>query len=362
MATILARIANVTIEELRSYKSYDGSATGLYSNLRVDGPYIVGDLREDAFAHLPAQYALIESPYGYGRVVVDAHKRLLGGEDLPDPVIRWGNDRYELEAGAMAGGPTRSGGLPTAKDAFDYWPGVRQPLQQREAEEFGGVVLAVDLYSSSSKQSTKGTHVQGLLVAKGGKFFWLRLKWHDWTKSGRYDPRNPDYNKRMRNKVIVEPLSADHVANEMWRATYVATPREMFQQVVGNKFLTFSHSWDRAQAWQLYPPFDQDGPNAVIASVLREASELQEASESEDSGLPAPIISGVVKWFNGSKGYGFITPERPGDIPGLEPDKDLFVHISNVEDAEVLAEGQEVTFQVREGQRGPEAYGVKVGV
>ena len=53
-----------------------------------------------------------------------------------------------------------------------------------------------------------------------------------------------------------------------------------------------------------------------------------------------------VKWFNAQKGYGFIQPE--------DGSKDVFVHISAVERAgkTTLPEGQKVSFDIEEGQRG----------
>ena len=61
------------------------------------------------------------------------------------------------------------------------------------------------------------------------------------------------------------------------------------------------------------------------------------------------MATGTVKWFNDSKGFGFITPDGGGD--------DLFVHHSNIEGAgfKTLAEGAKVEFEAREGQKGPEA-------
>lgn len=55
---------------------------------------------------------------------------------------------------------------------------------------------------------------------------------------------------------------------------------------------------------------------------------------------------GTVKWFNPSKGFGFITPDSGG--------KDVFVHISDVERAGIhsLNEGQKVEFDLQEGQDG----------
>jgi CspA family cold shock protein len=55
---------------------------------------------------------------------------------------------------------------------------------------------------------------------------------------------------------------------------------------------------------------------------------------------------GTVKWFNGTKGYGFIAPD--------DGSKDVFVHISAVERAgmRALNEGQRVSFELERGQQG----------
>ncbi|MCJ0537184.1 cold-shock protein [Enterococcus cecorum] len=61
--------------------------------------------------------------------------------------------------------------------------------------------------------------------------------------------------------------------------------------------------------------------------------------------------TGTVKWFNAEKGFGFITGEDG---------KDVFVHFSAIQSDgfKTLEEGQSVTFDVEEGQRGPQATNV----
>src|SRR5919109_927843 len=62
--------------------------------------------------------------------------------------------------------------------------------------------------------------------------------------------------------------------------------------------------------------------------------------------------TGVVKWFNAEKGYGFITPDDGG--------KDLFVHHSAIvgEGYKSLAESARVQFEAAQGEKGPEAKNV----
>lgn len=65
------------------------------------------------------------------------------------------------------------------------------------------------------------------------------------------------------------------------------------------------------------------------------------------------MASGTVKWFDGEKGFGFITPD--------EGDKDLFVHFSNIsgDGFRTLEEGAKVEFELGEGRKGPEAVDVR---
>ena len=66
------------------------------------------------------------------------------------------------------------------------------------------------------------------------------------------------------------------------------------------------------------------------------------------------MMKGQVKWFNESKGFGFITP--------ADGSKDVFVHFSAIQsnDFKTLDEGQNVEFTIENGQKGPSAGNVVV--
>lgn len=63
------------------------------------------------------------------------------------------------------------------------------------------------------------------------------------------------------------------------------------------------------------------------------------------------MANGTVKWFNESKGFGFITTEDGGDV---------FVHYSSIQGNgfKSLVEGDSVSFEVEEGPKGPKAVNV----
>ncbi|GAA4835952.1 cold-shock protein [Luteimicrobium xylanilyticum] len=65
------------------------------------------------------------------------------------------------------------------------------------------------------------------------------------------------------------------------------------------------------------------------------------------------MAQGTVKWFNAEKGFGFITPEAGG--------QDVFVHYSAIQSDgyRSLDEGQQVEFEVGQGQKGPQAEQVR---
>lgn len=65
------------------------------------------------------------------------------------------------------------------------------------------------------------------------------------------------------------------------------------------------------------------------------------------------MTTGIVKWFNDAKGFGFITPDNGGE--------DLFAHFSaiNMNGFKTLREGQKVSFDVTQGQKGKQASNIQ---
>ncbi|BDB59314.1 MULTISPECIES: cold-shock protein [Rhodococcus] len=66
------------------------------------------------------------------------------------------------------------------------------------------------------------------------------------------------------------------------------------------------------------------------------------------------MAEGTVKWFNGEKGFGFIAPS--------DGSADVFVHFSEIQGRgfRTLEENQRVSFEIGQGQKGPQATGVTV--
>ncbi|MCC7546687.1 MAG: cold-shock protein [Burkholderiales bacterium] len=65
------------------------------------------------------------------------------------------------------------------------------------------------------------------------------------------------------------------------------------------------------------------------------------------------MATGTVKWFNESKGFGFITPEGGGE--------DVFAHFSAIQGKgfKTLKEGQRVSFDITQGQKGKQASNIR---
>lgn len=88
----------------------------------------------------------------------------------------------------------------------------------------------------------------------------------------------------------------------------------------------------------------------IVLSVILS---LQNAANNQLSVQREKMAKGTVKWFNADKGFGFITPEDGG--------KDLFVHHSEIQAGggfATLDDGQEVEFEIGQGQKGPCANNV----
>lgn len=66
------------------------------------------------------------------------------------------------------------------------------------------------------------------------------------------------------------------------------------------------------------------------------------------------MATGTVKWFNDAKGFGFITPQ--------DGSADVFAHFSAIssDGFRSLAEGQQVTYDVESGPKGPQAANIKI--
>jgi CspA family cold shock protein len=106
-----------------------------------------------------------------------------------------------------------------------------------------------------------------------------------------------------------------------------------------------SASGSQALTWSAQSKTDAGSIKAVFQSLRLFAHRF---TESLGGFVVMSRITGKVKWFNNSKGYGFI--EQPGS-------SDIFVHYSAIQGDgfKTLEEGQEVEFEVTQGPKGPQA-------
>src|SRR5439155_3254775 len=120
----------------------------------------------------------------------------------------------------------------------------------------------------------------------------------------------------------------------------------------------------RACAGPLVDPIHVVGRTALAVERCYRACGFERVSVAHSAPLSARsfvwqrrcffMATGTVKWFNGDKGYGFITPADGG--------KDLFVHFSAIqgEGYKSLPEGAQVEYEAQQGEKGPQASNVSL--
>lgn len=100
----------------------------------------------------------------------------------------------------------------------------------------------------------------------------------------------------------------------------------------------------------LYAPPQHRGAKACLPGAVGSSSVVKSKADRE---VVFSMAKGTVKWFNNSKGYGFIEQENGSDV---------FVHYTSIEGQgyRSLKEGQSVEFEVEEGDKGPKAVNVTI--
>jgi len=122
---------------------------------------------------------------------------------------------------------------------------------------------------------------------------------------------------------------------------------------LGAQKLQGAHSWlASSRTSDVSDPFGRAG---VFLSCLPTAlsGNTRQLYQRANSARIVKMATGTVKWFNDAKGFGFIAPSDGGD--------DVFAHFSEVkmEGFKSLQDGQEVTFEVTQGQKGLQASNIQ---
>lgn len=101
--------------------------------------------------------------------------------------------------------------------------------------------------------------------------------------------------------------------------------------------MTANHPW----SWRI----------PVAFTTHKEAVGMTDSTTTPGSG-DNPKATGIVKWFNDAKGFGFITPDDGGE--------DLFAHFSSIQmnGFKTLKEGQKVAFEIIQGPKGKQALNI----
>jgi cold shock protein len=113
---------------------------------------------------------------------------------------------------------------------------------------------------------------------------------------------------------------------------------------IGISALDFQNSFGMISSVKTDFLIADQGPEGMLA---RPVAISPREGRDRRSGMP----TGTVKWFNGTKGYGFIAPDNGG--------KDVFVHISAVERAGLkgLNDNQKIGYELQSGRDGKESAG-----
>lgn len=92
----------------------------------------------------------------------------------------------------------------------------------------------------------------------------------------------------------------------------------------------------------------------ILVHATKEAVPMSDPTNAPEATANA-TATGVVKWFNDAKGFGFVTPDDGGE--------DLFAHFSSIQmnGFKTLKEGQRVNFEVTQGPKGKQATNITAG-